>query len=396
MGAFSFNDQYETLRTPGYPFFLSIVHRLAGPDQFRLIASLQAVLSALAAVMVFMVSRKWFTERVAWVSAALYIFNPGNWMSVTSILTEPLFGFFLVFVLWLITFYNDRFFSQFLLGLMMGILTLIRPVAGIFWIFYIVCQAVTIKSLRKAVLSILLFSLGILLTEGAWMLRNYCHYQQIYLTEISTYYMYAYLAQDITAMRLGGDFNELNMQAVERFAIARRTNTPPQIMELFDKEAMRVIGAHPRYLFRSYSNGALREITDTALLRWIGRYWPDLPLTATKIKAALQKPLSFGAVTGGVMGLLRVGEIVFLFILFIAAMWNWGKVCCKRSYPTELKPVFLFSGIMLILFFIVSAGPAANFRLREQGIVLWILWGGPLFAKVLDRFKKKENFLSEP
>ena len=395
-GSFMFNNQYETLRTPGYPFFLYIVQKAVGSGNCRLIALIQGLLSSLTAVMVFAISRKWFDLRAAWLSALMYIFNPGTWLGITNILSENLFIFVLVAIIFVMTFYNHRNFVQFSIGLMMGMLCLIRPVAASFWVLYTVVLLFTFRPFRKGLTYIVVFIIGILLTQEAWNLRNYIHYQQFYLTEISTYYLYAYAAQDIVAMRSGGDFEQLNQQAVVRFAEARKVCTPQQMQERFTREAKELIGNDFRFIPVMMRNGALREITDTAVMRWIERYCASLPVTVNKMISLIKERRNWKSFCpAALMLFLRLSEMISIVMVFLGALFTAIFAWKNKSFPCNRRDLFYLSWSIILCLFLISAGPSANYRMREQYMVLLLIWTVPTFLYFYDWIYHK-IYISKP
>ena len=79
-----------TLRwPPAYPFLLSLVYRVTGPDPLAGFV-LSASLSTAAVPVVFVIGRRVAGRAVAIVSAALVALLPGQWLFGATLLTEPL------------------------------------------------------------------------------------------------------------------------------------------------------------------------------------------------------------------------------------------------------------------------------------------------------------------
>ncbi|MBD3265376.1 hypothetical protein GF373_01795, partial [bacterium] len=245
-GAYRYNDYAETFRTPGYPSFLFLVRACLGEQNNLAVAFLQAVFAGVTAVCIFCLTQKLFTNTAAWLAAILYIFNPGAWNSTTSILTETLFAFLLTLSLTMLLF-NDpvkKGFSSFFLGLS----CLARP-AGL-WLFVPIGFILGFyqKGKKERVVFLLVFAAGIALTQGSWLARNYGHYGEWYFTEIKSYYLYAYVATQVKAMRSGQDADVLTHNAIKEYASARKKYSPPELNRIYTQKAWEIIDGDGHYL----------------------------------------------------------------------------------------------------------------------------------------------------
>ncbi|MBS1517097.1 MAG: glycosyltransferase family 39 protein [Bacteroidetes bacterium] len=178
-GEYFLNGKPTAYVSIGYPAFLSGVIYLAGEGQFY-IRLVQSVLDTCSALIFFGISRKFLTVRNSLISAALFSLLPSNILYSQTILSEPLFGFFSMAVLYLLL--NEKFSESsryvFFTGLIFGCSVLIRPAyLPVFFLiplyfFYVRKKTHEVNKNSSALKYILFFSAGMLLVLAPWSIRN--------------------------------------------------------------------------------------------------------------------------------------------------------------------------------------------------------------------------------
>jgi 4-amino-4-deoxy-L-arabinose transferase-like glycosyltransferase len=118
----------ETIRTPGYPLFVAAVYRIAGENHVA-VAAAQAGLFALLTLIVFALTARLATQRVALAAAAFTaLFAPIPYYGAL-VLTEVLCTVFVTLGMWLAVraVQDGRAIDRILTGVVFGLATLVRP-----------------------------------------------------------------------------------------------------------------------------------------------------------------------------------------------------------------------------------------------------------------------------
>jgi 4-amino-4-deoxy-L-arabinose transferase-like glycosyltransferase len=133
----------ETLRTPMYPSFVALVYRVAG-ESHTAIAAGQAILFALMTLVVYAMTARLTTERVA-LAAAWFtaLFPPIPYYGALA-LTEVLCTFFVTLAIWtaLRAVLDGRRLDYILTGVFIGLATLTRPTFAMLPVAIVVCVAI--------------------------------------------------------------------------------------------------------------------------------------------------------------------------------------------------------------------------------------------------------------
>ncbi len=165
----------ETMRSPGYPWFIATINWLGG--QTRALLVTQCILSAWSVVLVYALAWRLIKRRsLALIPAAVVAANPADILAANAVLTESVFTVALLGALVLVTLsYRPAWKLNLILvataGLMLGVAALIRPV-GIFLAPAVVLWwIVTQPRWRTVTLSVVLLC-GAALPIAGWSSRN--------------------------------------------------------------------------------------------------------------------------------------------------------------------------------------------------------------------------------
>lgn len=178
-GEYSLNGKPTAYVGIGYPAFLSGIFFIFGEGQFY-VRLIQSVIEAGTALLFYGVSRRFFSIKYSLLSVTIYSFFPSNILYSQTILSEPLFGFFSMAVLYL--FLRDDFskkpFKIFFAGLIFGLAVLIRtaylPVCILVPLYFNSHRNEIFKSskIKSAVIFSLIFFMGMIIVIAPWSIRN--------------------------------------------------------------------------------------------------------------------------------------------------------------------------------------------------------------------------------
>ncbi len=161
-------------RTPGYPLFLAAVYALFGHAP-KAVYAIHIVLHLLTVVLIFVLARRCFNERVASLASLLVAVFPLTTMYIPTVLPEVLSTFLLALSLWLFKRVLDKNspWLAFLTGAIMAYSALVRPV---FALLSLLCFAGAwwVNRRRQGLLRpFVVLHLGFLLVWLPWVARNY-------------------------------------------------------------------------------------------------------------------------------------------------------------------------------------------------------------------------------
>ncbi len=162
------------IRPPSYPVYLACIYALAGPHPGRA-ALVQAALGCLTCLLAYRIGRRVFSERAGLLAAAITAAYPALVYYDTRILRAGFSAFLFTLAVWLALVIERRYSPPrgFLLGIMIGVLSLCRPeliipasAASILFLW-------PFKPFKQAISRGLLIVLSVLLLWIPWTARNY-------------------------------------------------------------------------------------------------------------------------------------------------------------------------------------------------------------------------------
>lgn len=182
-GVFTFHNYNEptVFITPVYPLFLAGILKICGYGLggIQAVRVVQAAISCLSILFVFLISKEIFGQRVALLSAFLVSFYIPNVTTTGYLLTETLFVTLLYLLIYIsIKFSGSPSFIKFsILGIVLAVTTLCRPTIAMFpallCVYLILYRKYNLIKLIKYN-AVLAFSFLLILTP--WWIRNYNEY----------------------------------------------------------------------------------------------------------------------------------------------------------------------------------------------------------------------------
>ncbi|MDP4182436.1 MAG: glycosyltransferase family 39 protein [Bacillota bacterium] len=207
---------------PLYPIFLAAVFKIAGYGFWGLQGAriIQALISCGAILFVYFTAKKLFDNKTAILAAILYAFYVPNITTSGYFLTETLFSFLLIALIYISLIFMEapsklKFAA---LGVLWAIITLCRPTIALFPVFLLVhCLLNRFKFLYLIKLFTAL-SFSFIIIMSAWWIRNYKEYNEfIPLSAASgnpmlqgTYVDYVQTPQNIVYYKIGKNAFETN------------------------------------------------------------------------------------------------------------------------------------------------------------------------------------------
>lgn len=169
---FSRNGNIETLRTPGYPMFVSFF-KVIGKSYF-VVTLAQIFLVFVSAFIIRKIGIFFASKKVGEISALLFLVNPVTLTLSLVILADTLFLFLFILGFYLaVSLKNERIlFRTFIMSIVFSLLIYIRM--GLFALplisLPILASSISVKNKIK---SILLTTLILTVAVSPWVLRNY-------------------------------------------------------------------------------------------------------------------------------------------------------------------------------------------------------------------------------
>ncbi len=167
--------QYDLLRTPGYPFFLGLLHTVFSLSLNQVIL-VQIILVTITGYLVYRAACL-LDRRIALLAAFIFLFDLPTTIASFQLLTEALYTFFMALFAYLFLHYlrEKRLGSLLLSVITVAIATYIRPISYYFGI----CLAIGIlyvllrTDFKKAIAHALILLITFYSILGLWHYRNY-------------------------------------------------------------------------------------------------------------------------------------------------------------------------------------------------------------------------------
>lgn len=191
-----FLGETDIFRTPGYPYFLKIIHYITGNPQnniefYESVSVVQSILSLISIIILYMAGRKLFSNKYILSFACLvYGVAPGvfNWDIIT--LTETLSLFCTVVLIYIVFSYlaKPSGVKAIILGLYAFVMIMIRPtfvyLLAVLGVFFVARFVFNCKERKKALAGILSVAMSVALFFGYCGL-NYKNYDYFKVSSVS-------------------------------------------------------------------------------------------------------------------------------------------------------------------------------------------------------------------
>jgi 4-amino-4-deoxy-L-arabinose transferase-like glycosyltransferase len=191
-------DKDSTI-TPGYPFFLACIYALFGHSQV-VVVLIQIILWVFVLAMLYRFVHERFGEKAALWASLLFIIDVNSALFTTQLTTESLFTIVLVATLILVleVFEAGVMGKTLLAGVLLGIATLVRPIAVYFAFPVLIYVLITKISWKKLARWGIIFGLQ-LVVISPWVIRNRVVFGEFFYTTISDVNMLRYQAAPLKA-----------------------------------------------------------------------------------------------------------------------------------------------------------------------------------------------------
>ena len=126
----------DAFRTPGYPFFISIIYFISG-NYVSHVLLVQIFLNLISVVLLYKIGKELFSEKVGFIAAVLFSMDLHHIIFIYYILTETIYTtIFLLALFFFIKAIKTNQLKFFIFtGILYGISALVRPISQ----FYIFC-----------------------------------------------------------------------------------------------------------------------------------------------------------------------------------------------------------------------------------------------------------------
>ncbi|UJF35687.1 hypothetical protein [Paenibacillus hexagrammi] len=177
---YAYSTEPNAFTTPGYPLFLAACYLIFGygvEPPIKEIQLTQLVMDAVTGIFLYLISLKLLRSfPISCILLILYYLHPSFILAPSYLLTETLYGaFFLLFVLLLVRYLDNDLptkLQSLTLGLIFGVVVLIRPAIVPFLGLFLTCLIVFFVKKRVVLQSGLLILTGFITIMLPWWIRN--------------------------------------------------------------------------------------------------------------------------------------------------------------------------------------------------------------------------------
>ena len=172
----------SAFKPPGYPLLLALMYHVVGESPF-VAKVVQANMSMLLCLMIFLLTRRIFGERQAFVALVLCLFHPTFIFSVTLLGTEIPFACLVTCAVLLLALRPEgaKIPSRdvALAGLAFGAAGLMRPMALLSPVALLFWLVVDWRGVKETARIVLVFGMALALPILPWTVRNYVHFKKL-------------------------------------------------------------------------------------------------------------------------------------------------------------------------------------------------------------------------
>jgi hypothetical protein len=324
----------ETLRTPGYPLFL--VPFLALTNDHAAIVLVQHAINVLltAAIWLFAL-RRTGSRLIAFLAGFLFAIDTPTIHYANKVLTETLFTAML-FGAFVLALQRKHLVT---LGLLLGALTLTRPVA----IAYFVVVAIALQWRGRALVTFLAAALAL---PVAWATRNTIETGVFTVSSIGASNLLMHRAAGALAMERGGDFEkalalEQNRLEAQITPVILAREHADSLAEVPHAVRSRYWGALARRILLHHLRGFVLVTLRGIRVNLFESDWDSVAEVSELEDETVEPWITYGN-----------AAMVVLAVIGIAFLWRTDR------------PFALLLGLTILYFIVISAGGESEARFR--------------------------------
>lgn len=328
-------------RPIGYPGTLAVLYFIFG-SHFIVAKLFNVVLSALIMFLTYKLANKFFGSKIAFVTLLIFALSPLaiTYNSITG--SEILFSALLMLSIYL--FFNKN--NPIIIGLLIGYLTLVRPIGMFFPIIFALYVFIRNDiNLKHKIKYIVTFGLVVAVVVTPWLVRNYFAFGEPVFSTNGGYVIYVnnnpyatgswsdpfkYPDSPLLKYKTEDRFDEMAIHKVgEELAIEWIKDNPEKFLEL---------------AFLRIANSYWFKTDDIMWSMTIGvNKWHHLTSKAVKLEKLLYRPFNI---------------LLFIFILYAIVRFIRYR---KTDFTTFILLVFLYFNAMM---FVLEGNPRYVFPLH--------------------------------
>ena len=389
-------DIPETIRTPGYPLFLGMIYKTFG-EGYASVIIFQIVLSILSIYLIYLIGAMLFGESTGYLVALIYAIDPVTIAMSYKILSETLFLFFLILfiftgILWLDNPRSKLF--PLVLGIIIGLLTLIRPITYYLPPFFIIGVIGWYYSskypFRIWFNQILIFIIPIFLIVGGWQYRNAIYANNSSLSQITGINLLYFRAAAIIADKDNLTFDQaresLLGDGIKNPWTYANMHPEKNIDKEWQNKGIKILTANPLLSLKMMFKGTLAILFgpgDGYLSKIIGLniqgHGPLGDIFNLDMKTYINKWI----VGDTVYFFNFIYSSVYLVMIYLGIVyWIYSSFNSNNINSAD----FFLWGI-LIYFLFISSGPEAYFRFRMPIMPILSIYSALGWEIIISRFK---------
>lgn len=380
----------ESFRTPGYPAFVALFY--GATRSLFVVSAIQMLLSAFSVVLLYAIAKRFLSEQASRISAGLFAIEPSSVFYSGIILSDTVFVFLLLAVIWIFLNHKDNpaYWKMLCAGIALGFATLARPVAQFLPVLFAGLLFFQFRIFSKYLWKYIgYFFVGFLLIVFPWMARNYYYFQSWQLSSVSAITAYVYNVPMFYAAERG-----LNQDEVIEFFKSRygefnlRDRSLLNVKEM-QQSAVAIIKTNPVGYAKFH------------LLKTIPFFLTDGirdPLRLIRLLKGGEPNLSSLLASGNIREIMRLifsGEPNFNFFLVGFAFWSAISLGFFASIIFAWKRQdrsWLWFFALLVFYFAILTGPVSSGRYRMPAVPFLLLlacFGFAQLASYIPFFQKR-------
>ena len=380
------SDPVELFRTPLYPAFLALIYRLGGTG-FGDVALAQLLVGGLSTLILYAMIRRFAPEGVAFGLSGLYAVDPSSTFWATNVMSETLFTFSVVLVLYMLSrwWVGGRWPWALAAGGLAGAATLVRPIGEVLlpvWLVFVLLRSLRLSARGLRLVSLpqvgwaaglISFTIAAALVLVPYMFYNYIVWGSLTISSVDTYNLGRYHAAPLLVETQGVN--------LEDALTTLRVSIRPQPGDR--SRYLAVIGAHPWVYASMFAKGDLVVLFWPEYHRWFGLL--DIEFATRGALGALESGRWLDALRS-LAGYLTVEPLTGAALLLTVAYQPVLYALAARGFVSGLRlsgrtsSAALWLGLLAAtaLALVLTPGPVGEQRFRvlaQPALILLAAYG---------------------